>query len=313
MSNKKVTILAVAVGMAVLVTEICSAGVGTTGAQFLKIGPGARAVSMGGAFSAVADDLNSIYWNPAGLAGQKSRQATASYIQYFQGTNIGFLGYSQKVRQHGAFGVGLDYLTIGEIERRSTDVDTSEGTFGASDMALYLSYANDTLMSQYIKGVKLGTNIKIIRQTIDTQTAQSFALDIGALYATPVKNLTAGLGIYNLGGQVKFIDEGDPLPLDVRVGGAYRCLNNKLLFAVDIDDYINDGRLTEAIGAEYTFKKMLSIRAGYKLGMDSNALGGLAGFAAGLGINVWNIQMDYAFVPYGELNDTHRISMSTKF
>ncbi len=48
---------------------------GTTAAQFLKIGVGARAIGMGGAFAATADDITAMYWNPAGLARVYGREA----------------------------------------------------------------------------------------------------------------------------------------------------------------------------------------------------------------------------------------------
>ena len=310
MNIKRKILLLVFAGLA-SATSLYAAGVGTTAAQFLKIGVGARAVAMGGAFSAVADNIDAIYWNPAGLADQKDKQVKASYIQYFQGINIGFLGYSQPIGKLGALGVGLNYLTIGGIERRTTDVDTAEGTFGANDMALYLSYADTRFIK--LPGLRLGANLKVLRQTLDDKVAQSFALDVAGLYKTPLKNLTAALGIYNLGTSVKFINDADPLPLNIRLSGAYRLMNDALVVALDVDDYIYDERITESLGLEYSINKALSARAGYKLGMDSQSLGGLAGFSAGFGVNVWSIQLDYAFVPYGELSDTHRITLSTKF
>jgi hypothetical protein len=310
----KTQILSAALGLALYLTSAgYAAGVGTTGAQFLKIGPGARAVGMGGAFSAVSDNLEAIYWNPAGLAAQKDRQALASYDKYFQGVNIGFLAYSQEIFGRGTMGIGLNYLTVAGIERRNTDVDEAEGTFGANDMALYLSYADEKLLKEYVKGLTLGANIKVIRQSIDTQSSQSFAMDLSALYKTPVKNLSAALGVYNAGTAVKFVDEADPLPLDLKLGGAYRVLDDKLLIACDIDNYVNDFRMYESVGAEYALKSMFKFRAGYKLGMDTGALGGMSGFSAGFGVSAWGIQLDYAFVPFGELDDTHRLALSTKF
>ncbi len=314
MLNEKVKIV---LGI-ILLTGVVSgngsaAGVGTTGAQFLKIGVGARPVSMGHAFSAVADDVNAIYWNPAGLAIQEDTQVSASYMHYFQDVKIGFLGYSTKCMK-GTLGVGVNYLAVSGFEKRRLtsdggvgDADDPEGEFGAMDTALYLSYAR-----KEIKGIDMGLNLKTIYQRIDDESAISFALDIALLYRKMAENLNLSFGLYNLGTNIKFVDEGDPMPILVRAGASYRMLDDKLVLVTDIDGYIVDRRLYACLGAEYSLVKALSFRTGYKYGMDSE-LGGMAGLSAGAGFNIWNVQMDYAFVPFGELGNTHRISVGTKF
>ncbi len=308
-TNNLKTLSTVLAAMLTVTAAGYAGGVGTTGAQFLKIGQGARAVAMGGAFSAIADNADAIYWNPAGLGGQKTRQATASYSQYVQGINYGFIGYSQELCK-GVMGIGLNYLSVTDIERRTLDTDLNDGTFGANDSALYLSYGREKL---FCDNLSLGANLKFIRQTLDDKSAQSYALDLAGLYKTPIDKLTASLGVYNIGTQVKFVDEGDPLPMDVRAGLAYRLFNNNLVVAADVNDYIVDTRLYTQVGAEYNMGKIVSIRGGYTLGMDSDKLGGMAGLSTGFGVHVWDIQLDYAFVPMGELNDTNRITISTKF
>lgn len=314
MFTKNVQVVFISLGLIVLFVGSCLAGgIGTTGAQFLKIGTGARPVAMGCAFSAVADDLNAIYWNPAGLAAQKDRQISASYHKYFQDVNIGFMGYSQNIFDRGTLGVGLNYLSVSDIEKRIADTDEPDGEFGASDSAVYISYGDEKILGKYLEGLLVGFNLKFIHQKIEDETAQSYAFDIGTLYKTPIQNFTASLGIYNFGSKVKFVDESDPLPLNIRLGLAYRLFNNTLLLAADVDDYIIDERIYTQIGAEYSFRQILLVRAGYKLGMDSNKLGESTGLGTGIGFNIWNIMLDYAYAPFGELGDTHRVSVSTKF
>ncbi|MFH1282720.1 MAG: PorV/PorQ family protein [bacterium] len=314
MFSKKVMSVLVVPGFIVVFASFCLAGgIGTTGAQFLKIGIGARPVSMGYAFSAVSDDLNALYWNPAGLAMQKERQISASYLHYFQEVSIGFFGYSQSIMNRGTVGIGLSYLSVGGFEKRALDTDVPDGKFGANDGALYLSYADEKILGDKIEGLNLGFTIKGIRQEIDDQDATSFALDVGTLYRTPIEKLNASLGVYNIGTKVKFVEESDPLPLDIRFGLSYKMLQEKLLLAADIDDYINDERVYSQLGVEYAMVQSLSFRAGYKFGMDSNKLGGGAGLGTGVGFYVWGIQLDYAYAPFGELGDTHRMSIATKF
>ena len=55
---------------------------GTTAAQFLKIGVGPRAIGMGGAYTALADDINAMYWNPAGLSRMNSKEAFFNHVDW---------------------------------------------------------------------------------------------------------------------------------------------------------------------------------------------------------------------------------------
>src|SRR5215813_10421582 len=91
-----------------------ASGPGTTSADILKIGVGARAIGMGEAYVAQADDVSSLYWNPAGLALMQERQASFMYDQMyqdlkFQNANIGI------PLENGAIGGSLSYLSYGDI------------------------------------------------------------------------------------------------------------------------------------------------------------------------------------------------------
>src|SRR3989338_4986558 len=92
MSKKSAILVALALA-GVLGTPAFAAGVGTTGAQFLKVGVGARPLAMGGAFSALPDDANAINWNPGALGAIPKQSVTASYNSLFQDQRQGFLGY----------------------------------------------------------------------------------------------------------------------------------------------------------------------------------------------------------------------------
>src|SRR5207244_7441434 len=92
-----------------------ASGGGTTGAEVLKIGVGARAIAMGEAYAAQADDVNSLYWNPGGLALMQERQASFMYDQMYQGLNFsnGAIGIPL---ENGAVGGSVSYLGYGNID-----------------------------------------------------------------------------------------------------------------------------------------------------------------------------------------------------
>ena len=88
MSRKKLLAAAVLAALAVprfAGHAFAGGGQGTSAFQFLQLGVGARPSAMGETFAGVADDVNSIYWNPAGLAGLERREATLSHAQWLEG------------------------------------------------------------------------------------------------------------------------------------------------------------------------------------------------------------------------------------
>ena len=92
--------------------------VGTASMEFLRIGVGARPAAMGEAFSAVGDDGNSIFWNPAGLGRLRSQELSGMHLKWFESFNYNTLSYVYPM-SHGALGGGLLYLSREDIEKTS--------------------------------------------------------------------------------------------------------------------------------------------------------------------------------------------------
>ncbi|OGS43922.1 MAG: hypothetical protein A2539_03545 [Elusimicrobia bacterium RIFOXYD2_FULL_34_15] len=283
---------------------------GTTGAQFLKVGMGARPLAMAGAFSAVSDDINSIYYNPASLTRSEKREVSATYLKYFEDVNAGFLGYSGIINTKHYIGIGLTYLQANNIDKR--DINEAElGEFGSTDIALFINYARKDLMQNLIKNLAVGSGLKLISQKIDDESAFTIALDLSAYYPANDK-LSFSINIQNISYGVKFINDTDPLPLDIKIGSAYKVLKD-LTFACDLDEYVIDKKLYASIGAEYWIKDIMALRSGYKFGYDTESLGNIVGLGVGAGFRIWGLSLDYAFVPFGDLGDTHRISFGAKY
>ncbi|MDH5174640.1 MAG: PorV/PorQ family protein, partial [Elusimicrobiota bacterium] len=148
--------------------------VGTTGATFLKIEAGARPVAMGGAFVAVADDANTTYWNPAGLALLEEREITAMHNEWLEGMRYEFLGYVQPIKsEKGGQGFGISAMglyTTG-LEQRTTETTEPEGTFAAYDIAVAGAYA-----CKISEAISIGANAKLIHQRIESETAWGGAI-----------------------------------------------------------------------------------------------------------------------------------------
>jgi hypothetical protein len=290
-----------------------ASGKGTSGAQFLRIGAGARGPAMGGAFSPVADDATAIYWNPAGMARMDKREVALSYNAYFKDTAAQFLGYGHPT-DHGTFGLGVSMFGVKNIEKRSDvagDADTPDlGTFNTRDMALALGYANKMAENR----LRYGASLKYINSNLNTKSAATAALDMGLLYSLMDEDrMIASLAVLNLGGTLKFDAESDPLPLDIKPGLAYNMKferMGKLTMALDSDMYVHDQIVTVQPGLEWSVHPMVALRGGYQFGRSTGAGSGMG---AGIGLRLSGFNLDYAFVPYGDLGDTHRVSIGFKF
>ncbi|HCJ66405.1 MAG TPA: hypothetical protein DHV62_03535 [Elusimicrobia bacterium] len=299
------------------------AGWGETGAAFLKIGVGARQIGMGGANVALANDVNAIYWNPAGLVQLQKREFTAMHNQWIVDFKYDFLGFAHPLKKAlintrkntgATLAGGLIYLRLGEFQGRD-EYRNKTNTFKAYDAAGIISYAQ-----KVNPRLNLGLNLKYIYEQIEIEKAKGLAVDLGLLYQTGIKNLNLGFTVQNLGPKMKFINEPFSLPLTLTGGIAYTYYGLNL--ACDIRWQPIEKRTNISLGTEYWPFKVFALRAGYltrlftsnlRFTPKDNVLGKFYGLGAGFGFRFADIGIDYSFVPYGDLGNTHRISFSAKF
>lgn len=314
--KKTVKTLIIAMTLTATTGLVFAAGKGTSAGQFLRVGVGARGPAMGGAFSPIANDVTALYWNPAGLAQLERKEVGISYNSYFEDTAAQFLGYAHPTAEKGTFGFGLNMFGVQDIEKRSAaggDADTPDlGEFDTRDMALSIGWANKRDMGR--GKINYGAALKYISSDLETEKAATAALDLGMIYHLREDGgMSLSMALLNAGGELKYDEEGDALPLTVKPGMAYRMNFERmggLTMAVDADLVTTDGLVVVQPGVEWTPHKVLSLRTGYQIGRDDEAG---SGFAAGVGFNLMNLNFDYAFVPYGDLGDSHRVSLGLKF
>ena len=263
-------------------------GVGTTSANFLKIDVGARAAAMGGAFTALADDGSSLYWNPAGITQIKTQQFFATYNIWFQSISQGYLSYIVPFGENVA-GFALNYVDMGKMQGYDENgLPTHQ--FGASDVLFQIAYAK-----KIAAGFSLGISGGYLTDSIDNDQQTAFQANIGLMKSLSKVNL--GFTVQNVGSGLK----NDPLPLIYKVGLATKISN--ITLACDAA-FPADNQTYFCAGLEFPLSQTFTLRAGYRSNQDIGS-----GISAGIGFNLNKITLDYAYVPYAELGDTHRISL----
>jgi hypothetical protein len=281
-----------------------ASGAGTTGADVLKIGVGARAIAMGEAYAAQADDVSSLYWNPGGLALMQERQASFMYDQMYQGLNYSNLAIGIPL-ENGAVGGSLSYLGYGDID----GFDNSGNATGAqSAHSAVGTLGGSWLGNQW----SLGANIKGIQEKLADESANGAAFDVGGtvIYPKPVMGGTLRFGLVerNMGAGMSFLQQKDPLPMEFRAGvAAVQMMNRKLNVSVDYAIPRGDDASVMG-GAEYWISNFLALRAGYA----GNKNEGMH-VRTGAGLRVKGVSFDYAFASGGELGITHRYELSFRF
>jgi len=284
---------------------------GTSVFDFLKIQAGARPMAMGGAFTGVADDESSLYYNPAGVTGLQGKRFIAGYHNNIFDMQSGFLGYIHPLREGQKLSLFVNYLNYGTFDETNSDGDVI-GDFSGGDLLLAGSYARD--MNE---NFSLGVTVKFIYEKIDQYSATGVAFDLGGKYTlNDYGNTTFGFMIQNLGTQLStHLDSGDKesLPLYLRGGGSTQPKGLPVLVAVDAI-YPTDNDVYFSIGAELLNVRPLYVRMGwtsfgnnYKTGAGNDDL---AGFSAGIGVDYRKIQFSYTVSPEGELGTSHRITFT---
>ena len=313
--------------------------VGTTAASFLGISVGPRATAMGGAFTAVANDATSLYYNPGGISRLNKSQFIFSYTNWLVDTDFTWIGFVLNLDGTNAIGVSLTQLDYGEDE--VTTVLQPEGTgdrWGASDFSAALSYSRN-LTDRF----SIGGSVKYIQEKLWNETASAMVLDVGLLFFTGFYDMKLGMSIANFGSDLKM--EGKdllhridldpdatghnetivsnlktdtwPLPLFFRVGVALDVLkseNMRFTVAADAVRPTDNSEIINA-GGELSLNNIILLRGGYKSLFRDNSEEGLT-FGAGLNLaNITSIawNFDYTFADFGLFDDIHIFSLGVAF
>jgi hypothetical protein len=286
---------------------------GTSVLSFLKLGAGAKAVSMGEAFTAQLNGVSSPFWNPAGISGVRGTQFSLTHTQWFQDITAEHFSSATKIGEN-VFGLSISLGKVPDIQERG-DVPTTEplALFDAHDVVLSFSYARSLE-----KKCALGVSVKWLYEKIDISSASGLGLDLGAICSPfiemnkpSLENLRFGVAVLNLGSKMKFEKEKYSLPAQYKAGMSYSCEKEQWQssFALNLDLVKpRDDDAKAHLGGEYGLYQIIYLRLGYQLGYDEKNV------SFGLGIKYKKYTIDYAFLPYkSDLGDVHCISLDVEF
>lgn len=314
--------------------------VGTTSAQFLQIGVGSRAVSMGGAYVAVSDDASGLYWNAAGITSIDDNEIIATHSAWLADIDFNYVGAVFNFKKLGHVGISITMLGVPEMLVRTEDFQEGNGeTFDAADMAFGLTYAR-----KVGNRFSVGGTMKYIQQRIWHTKASAFAFDLGTRYKTDfLGGMVIGASINNFGTDMRmqgrdlrnFIDP-DPtsdgnndqvpvnmetdkwnLPVNFQFGIAIEPVKTRFHRVLIAIDALHPSSNYESVnvGGEYAFQERVFFRVGYESLFLEDVE---AGFNAGFGVDQklssgLLARLGYAYKTAGRLGSIHNITLQVGF
>jgi hypothetical protein len=279
-------------------------GGGSSASQSFRLPRGARAVGLGGAYTALASGANALAWNPAGLNTVRDIQIAASHLGYIQDINDDTLQLAQPIYGLGAWGLGVDYLYTSE--QGYDNWGNATDAFNVFDFSAQLGFSLELPGDLWA-----GAVYKILRQGYANQFSMGSAFDLGLQRRALWGRLDLGFAAQNLGTPMGLGRGFGLLPITLRSGAALH-LTKRWLISVDWDAQVVDYVNKVHAGSEFLWPAgawTLAARGGWTAGPQSE-LGGLTGLSVGLGVQRGAFAVDYAWEPLGDLGSAHRLSLT---
>ncbi len=269
----------------------------------------ARAFSMANTFSAVRDDGNCVYFNPAGIGDMKVKEINFTYTDLFLSGSYSFINIAYPLREGNVFGLSRLGINVNNIQK-TDEFGSILGNFNDSFSVYYITYAR-----KLFPKFNCGINLKVIRQSIDTRSAMSYGVDLGINYITPFKHIKGGICFQNIiTPKIKLNQNYDTYPFNIKIGISYPYIKKKGQIFIDADIQnvfpvkslflSNKSYLPVrwSVGTEYNIKPIFALRAGinYKE------------VTFGFGIKEERFNLDYG-VGFHNLGVMHRIGLKYKW
>lgn len=272
------------------------------GITFLRMPVGSRAQAMGDAYTAVAASANGIHYNPAGMGFGLNRELMFFHSKWIQDISLENITFLYPFNNRWSIGSSVSFLHMPELTRYEIDPLTGgpleNGTFSMYDLVFLTGIG-----FRITDNIALGINLKFFEERIESISARGFAFDVGFLTRLPYSGISFGFSMQHLGPPVKYEVQKESLPVTYRAGLSYQ-FNDLALIAFDVSKTAGQ-KIQYLPGLEIGLTNSFYLRGGYQV---ANYEG--SGITAGFGLRLMdNHQINYVYVPYGDLGDTHRAEL----
>ncbi len=285
--------------------------VGTFGAQFLKIGTSARATAMGSAYTAVGDNAEAVYWNPAGIVSVRGSELNLSQTEWPADINLSYAAYVFNPRSiPGTFAVSARALWMDpQVERTAHNPEGTGRLFDSGMATMGLTYARF-----FTDKFSAGATLHYMHIGLADFSVNSALADVGILYRIGIRGMKIGMSITSLGSEVTFDERPARLPTMFKVGFAFEPLrtgNQRLIASSEFQHPVDNAERAN-FGLEYNMGNKMFLRTGYNLNYDTDGLAAGAGFRVETGKRSW-VNVDYSWVDMDALGGVHRVSVSLAY
>lgn len=320
---------------------------GVNGAQFLKIGAGARALGMGEAMTASAEGPEAVYWNPGGLAAARSVELSYSRAELPASVHHDYAAAALPLRwSGGVFGFAFTRLSQAQI----TQIDNAgvrRGSFSPHSDAVSFGYARsfseedaltrdrgyfrdswnlpsaarrfeDDEREPWTGDFRAGAAIKLVNETLGTRSATTVTGDGGVIFRPSSRPaLALAWAFRNAGGRLRYIRASDPLPFEVSLAAAHDWEPERGHVVTAAEAVVPlHGLPYGKLGAEWERAVSKGARAAGRIGFSGRTapdLGVLSGFTVGAGFKLGGFSFDLGFQPLGALGEAFRLSLGWTF
>jgi hypothetical protein len=317
---------------ALALSSFAATGVGKYAGEFISLGVGGRALGMGGAYVALANDVTAGYWNPAGLSHMNYPQISLMHEERFGNlVNYDYGAVALPVGPSTSWGFGVIRLGVDDnlnnqeagldINNNPTkdpdkirNYDKSKFTyFNIADWAFYATYSK-----KQSDEFSYGANLKLIRRELGDASATGIGLDLGVWY-TPMDNLQLGANFQDVTTTFLAWNTGtkELISPTLKIGSAYfiEAFGGRFAPALDFDIRFENRRSASTfnlgavsfdphVGTEFLYRDVVAFRLGYN---------DVKQWSLGAGVHLPKLNIDYSYAQFSNTGDglgqTHRISL----